>query len=38
MSVTGPEGLIPILESVIDGESRKVFGELPDSLGDYYAF
>jgi acyl-coenzyme A synthetase/AMP-(fatty) acid ligase len=31
-SVTGPEGPFPILESVIDGESRKVFGGLPDSL------
>jgi hypothetical protein len=37
-SVTGPEGLFPILESVIDSESRKVFGGLPDSLRDYYAF
>ncbi len=35
--LTGPEGPFPILEKVIDGSTRKVFGGLPDNLRDYYA-
>ncbi len=34
--VTSPEGPFPVLEKVIDGVPRKVFGGLPDSLRDYY--
>ena len=35
--ITSPEGPFPILEKVIDGTSRRVFGGFPDSLRDYYA-
>jgi long-chain acyl-CoA synthetase len=36
--VTSPDGPFPVQEQVIDGESRKVFGGLPDSLRDYFAY
>ncbi|MCP4048968.1 MAG: acyl--CoA ligase [Gammaproteobacteria bacterium] len=35
--LTSPEGPFPVLEKVIDGSTRKVFGGLPDNLRDYYA-
>ncbi len=35
--ITSPEGPFPVLEKVIDGSSRRVFGGFPDSLRDYYA-
>jgi acyl-CoA synthetase (AMP-forming)/AMP-acid ligase II len=34
--VTSPAGPLPVVEATIDGETRKVFGGLPDSLRDYY--
>jgi acyl-CoA synthetase (AMP-forming)/AMP-acid ligase II len=34
--LTGPQGPFPILEKVIDGSQRQVFGGLPDNLRDYY--
>ena len=37
-SVTSPDGPFPVQEQVIDGVPRKVFGGLPDSLRDYYAY
>ncbi len=36
--VTSPEGPFPVQEQVIDGVPRKVFGGLPDSLRDYFAY
>lgn len=36
--MTSPQGPFPIQEQVVDGVSRKVFGGLPDSLRDYYAY
>lgn len=35
--ITSPEGPFPVLEKVIDGAPRRVFGGFPDSLRDYYA-
>ena len=35
--ITSPEGPFPVLEKVIDGTPRRVFGGFPDSLRDYYA-
>ena len=37
-AVTSAEGPFPVREQVIDGVTRKVFGGLPDSLRDYYAY
>ena len=34
--LTGPEGQFPILDKVINGSQRRVFGGLPDNLRDYY--
>jgi len=36
--ITSPEGPFPILEQEIDGVSKRVFGGLPGSLRDYFAF
>ncbi len=36
--ITSPEGPFPILEQEIDGVPQRVFGGLPDSLRDYFAF
>ena len=36
--VTSPEGPFPIVEQEINGVSRRVFGGLPGSLRDYFAF
>jgi len=35
--LTGKEGPFPLMNKVIDGKERRVFGGLPDSLRDYYA-
>jgi acyl-CoA synthetase (AMP-forming)/AMP-acid ligase II len=35
--ITSAEGPFPVLEKVIDGFPRRVFGGFPDSLRDYYA-
>jgi len=37
IGITSPEGPFPVFETTIDGETRKVFGGLPDSLRDYYS-
>jgi long-chain acyl-CoA synthetase len=37
-SITSPEGPFPVQEDVVDGAPQKVFGGLPQSLRDYYAF
>jgi acyl-CoA synthetase (AMP-forming)/AMP-acid ligase II len=34
--LTSPQGPFPILNKVIDGSERQVFGGLPDNLRDYY--
>jgi acyl-CoA synthetase (AMP-forming)/AMP-acid ligase II len=36
--ITSPEGPFPIQEEIVDGDSQKVFGGLPQCLRDYYAF
>ena len=36
--ITSPEGPFPILEQEIDGAKKRVFGGLPGSLRDYFAF
>ena len=36
--ITSPEGPFPILEQQIDGVPKRVFGGLPGSLRDYFAF
>jgi acyl-CoA synthetase (AMP-forming)/AMP-acid ligase II len=35
--LTAPEGPFPVMEQVINGASRRVFGGFPDSLRDYFA-
>ena len=37
-AITSPEGPFPILEQQIDGAAKRVFGGLPGSLRDYFAF
>ena len=36
--VTGGQGPFPLQEALIDGETRKVFGGLPENLRDLYLF
>ena len=36
--VTGEQGPFPLQEALIDGETRKVFGGLPENLRDLYLF
>ena len=34
--LTSPQGPFPVLEQLIDGSTRRVFGGFPDSLRDYF--